>query len=156
MRSSSVLLASEDSQICVRMRVLPVWARLNASIHFSQTVASAARRSKASDARSTALYGCRAPAPPGPTCRDGTAIGVLCTCASRAGASPECWTRRLKPWRAWASGRRGICQRFRDCAGASACSRSKRGNQNQEALGRSRAASRPKSTSAPTPKGDLL
>jgi hypothetical protein len=36
------------------------------------------------------------------------------------------------------SGRRGTCHRFHDCAGASACSRRKRGNQNQEALGRSR------------------
>ena len=37
-----------------------------------------------------------------------------------------------------ASSRRGTCHRFHDCADASACSRRKRGNQNQEALGRSR------------------
>jgi transposase len=34
--------------------------------------------------------------------------------------------------------RRGTCHRFDDRAGAPACSRRKRGNQNQEALGRSR------------------
>src|SRR4029077_7747802 len=35
-------------------------------------------------------------------------------------------------------GRRGTCHRFHDCAGAPTCSRRKRGNQKQEALGRSR------------------
>ena len=37
-----------------------------------------------------------------------------------------------------APGRRGTCHRFHDCAGAPTCSRRKRGNQKQEALGRSR------------------
>jgi len=37
-----------------------------------------------------------------------------------------------------AAGRRGTCHRFHDCAGAPTCSRRKRGNQKQEALGRSR------------------
>src|SRR6266550_1528210 len=38
----------------------------------------------------------------------------------------------------WASRRRGTCHRFHDCAGAPTCRRRKRGNQNREALGRSR------------------
>src|SRR6266571_5507285 len=38
----------------------------------------------------------------------------------------------------WASRRRGTCHRFHDCAGAPKCRRRKRGNQNREALGRSR------------------
>ena len=37
-----------------------------------------------------------------------------------------------------APGRRGTCNQFHDRAGAPACSRRKRGNQNREALGRSR------------------
>ncbi|HEV7911062.1 MAG TPA: IS5 family transposase, partial [Methylocella sp.] len=37
-----------------------------------------------------------------------------------------------------APGRRGTCHRFHDCAGAPTCGRRKRGNQKQEALGRSR------------------
>jgi hypothetical protein len=36
-----------------------------------------------------------------------------------------------------APGRRGTCHRFHDCTGAPTCSRRKRGNQKQEALGRS-------------------
>jgi hypothetical protein len=38
----------------------------------------------------------------------------------------------------WAASRQGACHRFHHRAGAPACSRRKRGNQNQEALGRSR------------------
>src|SRR5216117_2999623 len=38
----------------------------------------------------------------------------------------------------WASRRRGTCHRFHNCAGAPTCRRRKRGNQNREALGRSR------------------
>ena len=38
----------------------------------------------------------------------------------------------------WAASRQGACHRFDDRAGAPACSWRKRGNQNQEALGRSR------------------
>ncbi len=37
-----------------------------------------------------------------------------------------------------ASRRRGTCHRFHHCAGAPTCRRRKRGNQNREALGRSR------------------
>ena len=38
----------------------------------------------------------------------------------------------------WAARRQGACHRFHDRPGAPACSRRKRGNQNREALGRSR------------------
>src|SRR6266567_2088595 len=38
----------------------------------------------------------------------------------------------------WACRRRGTCHRFHNCAGAPTCRRRKRGNQNREALGRSR------------------
>lgn len=55
-----------------------------------------------------------------------------------------------------ASGRRGTCHRFHDCAGASACSRRKRGNQNQEALGRSRGGFSTKVHLRTNAKGDPL
>jgi hypothetical protein len=42
------------------------------------------------------------------------------------------------PGESWATSRQGACHRFHDRAGSPACSRCKRGNQNQEALGRSR------------------
>jgi transposase len=42
------------------------------------------------------------------------------------------------PGESWAARGRRACHRFHDRAGAPACSRRKRGNQNQEALGRSR------------------
>src|SRR6266536_2316902 len=44
----------------------------------------------------------------------------------------------LRTGEPWASRRRGTCHRFHNCAGAPTCRRRKRGNQNREALGRSR------------------
>ena len=55
-----------------------------------------------------------------------------------------------------ASGRRGTCHQFHDCAGASACSRRKGGNQNQEALGRSRGGFSTKVHLRTNAKGDPL
>jgi transposase len=55
-----------------------------------------------------------------------------------------------------ASPRRGTCHRFDDRAGAPACSRRKRGNQNQEALGRSRGGFSTKIHLRTNAKGDPL
>ena len=55
-----------------------------------------------------------------------------------------------------ASHRRGTCHRFDDRAGAPACSRRKRGNQNQEALGRSRGGFSTKIHLRTNAKGDPL
>jgi hypothetical protein len=48
------------------------------------------------------------------------------------------WDAAFDPGESWATSRQGACHRFHDRAGSPACSRCKRGNQNQEALGRSR------------------
>src|SRR3984893_2028725 len=55
-----------------------------------------------------------------------------------------------------ASRRRGTCHRFDDRAGAPACSRRKRGNQNREALGRSRGGFSTKIHLRTNAKGDPL
>jgi transposase len=56
----------------------------------------------------------------------------------------------------WAACRRGACHRFNDRAGAPACSRRKKGNQNQEALGRSRGGFSTKIHLRTNAKGDPL
>jgi transposase len=56
----------------------------------------------------------------------------------------------------WTSRRRGTCHRFHDRAGAPACSRRKRGNQKQEALGRSRGGFSTKIHLRTNAKGDPL
>src|SRR6266542_672493 len=56
----------------------------------------------------------------------------------------------------WASRRRGTCHRFHNCAGAPTCRRRKRGNQNREALGRSRGGFSTKIHLRTNAKGDPL
>ena len=56
----------------------------------------------------------------------------------------------------WTSRRRGTCHQFHDRAGAPACSRRKRGNQKQEALGRSRGGFSTKIHLRTNAKGDPL
>src|SRR6266566_246203 len=58
--------------------------------------------------------------------------------ASPAGASSGVGCSIRDAGGPWASRRRGTCHRFHDCAGTPTCRRRKRGNQNREALGRSR------------------
>src|SRR5580704_2075495 len=55
-----------------------------------------------------------------------------------------------------AAGRRGTCHRFHDRAGAPTCSRRKRGIKNKKRSAARAAASRPKSTSARTPRAEPL
>jgi hypothetical protein len=56
----------------------------------------------------------------------------------RATGSPDLGRCIRDVGQSWAASRQGTRHRFNDRAGAPACSRRKRGNQNQEALGRSR------------------
>ena len=56
----------------------------------------------------------------------------------------------------WAARRQGACHRFHDRPGAPACSRRKRGNQNREALGRSRGGFSTKIHLRTNAKGDPL
>jgi hypothetical protein len=56
----------------------------------------------------------------------------------------------------WAARRRGACHRLNDRAGASACCRRKRGNQEEQALGRSRGGFSTKIHLRTNAKGDPL
>ena len=60
------------------------------------------------------------------------------------------------PGEFWAARRQGACHRFHDRPGAPACSRRKRGNQNREALGRSRGGFSTKIHLRTNAKGDPL
>ena len=60
------------------------------------------------------------------------------------------------PGESRASSRRGACHRFHDRAGAPTCGRRKRGNQNQQALGRSRGGFSTKIHLRTNAKGDPL
>ena len=60
------------------------------------------------------------------------------------------------PGESWAARRQGACHRFHDRPGAPACSRRKRGNQNREALGRSRGGFSTKIHLRTNAKGDPL
>src|SRR5262245_46419880 len=101
--------------------------------------ANVVHRSRTSGERSTVFSGFCAPALRGATCPSDTVIGIRSLCASHAGASSACGMPHSKPWRVLGHQPTKehaidstIVRVHQHAAGV------KGGNQNQEALGRSR------------------
>jgi hypothetical protein len=84
-----------------------------------------------------AFSGFYAPARHGATCPSDTVIGTQSLCVFTRWSKLGVWDAAFETLASLGPSQ-GTCHRFHDRAGAPACGRRKRGNQNQEAFGRSR------------------